>query len=262
MLRSSAMATPPINSTPQFATAEYAGSGDTCKSCKQAISGTYYRINGSLACERCTTQLQSQLPKDSHAAFGRAVLFGIGAAILGMIGYAAFGIITGIQIGYISLAVGWLIGKAMHKGSNGVGGRRYQVVAAVLTYAAVSIAAIPMYFSQISKEKAAHPPQVKTAPATPGSTAENAPADGSAPASGDADPVTAKKPKINFFAAVGLLALIGLASPFLELQDPLHGLIGLVILFVGMRFAWQQTGAPKIDIVGPFQSRAPTPATT
>jgi hypothetical protein len=60
-----------------------------------------------------------------------------------------------------------------------------------------------------------------------------------------------------------LLTLLGLASPFLELQDPFHGAIGLVILFVGMRFAWQQTGARKIDVVGPFQSRAstPTPAT-
>jgi predicted lipid-binding transport protein (Tim44 family) len=261
VVRCTTMATPPTQSTPQFATAEYAGSGDVCKSCGQAISGTYYRINGALACERCTTQLQDQLPKDSHAAFVRAVLFGIGAAILGMIGYAAFGIITGIQIGYISLAVGWLIGKAMHKGSNGVGGRRYQVVAVLLTYAAVSIAAIPMYFSQISKEKAARPPQVKTAPATPGSSTENAPMDDSAAVSGDDDSAAAKKPKINFFAAVGLLALIGLASPFLELQNPLNGVLGLVILFVGMRFAWQQTGAPKIDIVGPFQSRAPTLAT-
>jgi hypothetical protein len=43
------------------------------------------------------------------------------------------------------------------------------------------------------------------------------------------------------------------------LQDLFHGAIGLIILFVGIRFAWQQTGAPKIDIVGPFQSRAPAP---
>jgi hypothetical protein len=68
---------------------------------------------------------------------------------------------------------------------------------------------------------------------------------------------------MNLFKALGVLALIGLASPFLELQDPFHGIIGLVILFVGIRFAWQQTAAPKIDIVGPFQGRAPaaTPAT-
>lgn len=262
MLRCSAMSLPP-SSTPQFATAEYAGSGDVCKSCGQIISGTYYRINTALACERCTTQLQSQIPKDSHSAFVRALMFGIGAAIVGLIGYAAFGIITGLEIGYISLAVGWLIGKAMHKGSNGVGGRRYQVAAALLTYAAVSMAAIPIYFSQINKERAAKPAPVKSAPATPGATEGVAPTDESAPASGDASPATTKKPAMNPLKALGVLALIGLASPFLELQDPLHGVIGLVILFVGIRFAWQQTGAPKIDIVGPFQAQAPatTPAT-
>jgi hypothetical protein len=262
------MATPPINLTPQFATAEYAASGEVCKSCNQKISGTYYRVNGLLACERCTTQLRSQIPQDSHSAFVRAIIFGIGAAIVGLIGYAAFGIITGIEIGYISLAVGWLIGKAMHKGSNGVGGRRYQVVAAILTYAAVSMAAIPIYLSQVSKHKAAPPPQVKTAPATPAAPAapDSEPADGSATedsgaASAQTAPAAAKKPKMGFFSAVGLLALIGLASPFLELADPFHGLIGLVILFVGMNFAWKQTGAPKLDILGPFQSKAPAPAT-
>lgn len=259
MLRSCLMGFPPADPTPQFATAEYAGSGGVCKSCHQAISGTYYRINGSLACGHCTTQLQTQLPKDSHAAFVRALTFGMAAAIAGLIGYAAFGIITGISIGYVSLAVGWLVGKAMRTGSGGVGGLRYQVAAAAFTYAAVAMAAIPVYFSQISKDKAARPPHVKSAPASPGTPADDAEGDDSGPSSATATPALQAKPRVNPFKAFGLLALLGLASPFLELQDPVHGAIGLVILFVGMRFAWQQTGAPKIDIVGPFQSRAPAP---
>jgi hypothetical protein len=249
-----------LTSTPQFSTAEYSGGGDQCKSCKQPLTGAYYRINGALACERCTDLLKNQMPKDSHAAFVRAILFGIGAAIIGFIGYAAFGIITGIEIGYISLAVGWFVGKAMRKGSNGIGGRRYQIAAVALTYAAVSMAAIPMYFSQISKEKAAHPAVHRTAPSSPDSpSAEFSPDDSTNSSTANS---SAQKPKMNFFTAIGALALIGLASPFLELQDPFHGAIGLVILFVGMRFAWQQTGAPKLDIIGPFQNRAPTPAAT
>jgi hypothetical protein len=259
MLRFSLMGFPPANPTPQFATAEYAGSGDVCKSCNQAISGTYYRINGSLACEHCTRQLQTQLPKDSHRAFVRALTFGMGAAIAGLIGYRAFGIITGIRIGYISLAVGWLVGKAMRTGSGGVGGLRYQVAAAALTYAAVAMAAIPVYFSQISKDKASRPPQVKTAPANPGAPADDAERDDAASSSATATPEPRAKPRRNPLKALGLLALSGLASPFLELQDPFHGAIGLVILFVGMRFAWQQAGAPKIEFLGPFQSRAPAP---
>ena len=258
------MGIPPANPTPQFATADYSGSGDVCKSCHQAISGAYYRINGSLACERCTTQLQTQLPKDNHASFVRALMFGIGAAILGLIGYAAFSIITGIQIGYISLAVGWLIGKAMRTGSRGIGGLRYQIAAALFTYAAVSMAAIPIYLSQVNKLKATKPPQAQTAPATPGASTGDSESDESASSSGTAAATAHPKPRINPFVAIGLLALLGLASPFLELQAPFHGVIGLIILFVGIRFAWQQTGAPKIDIVGPFQAaRAPaqTPAT-
>jgi len=256
------MSTPLGNPVPQFATAEYAASGDVCKSCKQPIKGAYYRINGVLACERCTTQLQSQIPKDNHAAFLRALLFGIGAAILGLILYAAFGIITGIEIGYVALAVGWLIGKAMRKGSNGVGGRRYQISAAVLTYAAVSMAAVPIYISQASKEKAAKPQHAQSSPSsTPSSGMDGA--SGSPQASNDNASEAAGKPKISFFTALGALALLGLASPFLELQSPLSGAIGLVILFVGIRFAWQQTGAPNIDIVGPFQSTPPAaPATS
>ena len=40
-------------------------------------------------------------------------------------------------------------------------------------------------------------------------------------------------------AALGTLMLLGLASPFLEFSgNPVGALIGLVILFVGMRFAW------------------------
>jgi predicted lipid-binding transport protein (Tim44 family) len=263
MLRSSPMGFPPANSTPQFATADYSGGGDVCKSCKQAISGAYFRINGSLACERCTTQLQAQLPKDNHASFVRALMFGIGAAILGLIGYAAFSIITGIQIGYLSLAVGWLIGKAMRTGSRGIGGLRYQIAAALFTYAAVSMAAIPIYLSQVNKQKATQPPQVQTAPATPGASTGDSESDESASSSGTAAATAHPKPRINPFVAIGLLALLGLASPFLELQDPFHGVIGLIILFVGIRFAWQQTGAPKIDIVGPFQAaRAPAPTST
>jgi hypothetical protein len=123
------------SSNPQFSTAEYRNKGsNVCRSCNQTITGSYYRVNGALACPNCAQQLQNQLPKDSHSAFVRALLFGVGGAILGLIIYAAFGIITGWMIGYISLAVGYIVGKAIVKGSGGLGGRRYQVAAVLLTY--------------------------------------------------------------------------------------------------------------------------------
>jgi hypothetical protein len=57
----------------------------------------------------------------------------------------------------------------------------------------------------------------------------------------------------SFGSAVAQLLLIGLASPFLELQDPLHGLIGLVILFVGLQIAWRiAAGNPLLNVEGPY----------
>ena len=105
--------------TPQFTTAEYSGTsgGDRCAACNQPITTRYYRVNNKIACEGCVQQLQRQLPQDSHAAYVRGLLFGLGAAIVGMIFYAGFTIVTGIYIGYVSLAVGWLIGKAIMLGS-------------------------------------------------------------------------------------------------------------------------------------------------
>lgn len=58
--------------------------------------------------------------------------------------YAGFTILTDIRIGYLSLAVGFIVAKAMMMGSGGVGGRRYQITAAVLTYMAVSMAFVPL----------------------------------------------------------------------------------------------------------------------
>ena len=242
------------NPTPQFGTAEYAPKPgtDVCKSCNQTITGQYYRVNGSLACAHCTEQLKNQIPKDNHAVFVRGLAFGIGGAILGLILYSTFSIVTGLAIGYVSLAVGWIIAKAIMMGSKGTGGRRYQIAAALLTYGAVSMAALPIYFSQINKEKPAKPPQTQTAPSAkpaPGPSSPNSAASDTDTAS---QPSSAGKPGINLAKALGLLVLVGLASPFLELQNPLNGALGLLILFIGINIAWRLTAGPKIDILGPF----------
>jgi hypothetical protein len=244
------------DSTPQFGTAEYAGESgsERCKTCGQPLGARYYRINGVLACEICVDRIKSQTPKDTHAALVRGLLFGVGGALVGLILYSAFGIITGLVIGYVSLAVGYIVGKAVLKGSRGIGGLRYQVAAAVLTYAAVSMSAIPIGISQIIKhQNVQKQSQVKHLPA--GSQTEVSPADTPDIDAGDsAESSPSGQPKMGFGAALGMLALAGLASPFLELQDPLQGGIGLIILLVGIRIAWQLTAEKPIDIVGPFNN--------
>lgn len=58
--------------------------------------------------------------------------------------YAGFTILTRIELGYMSLLVGFIIGKAMMIGSKGIGGRPYQITAIVLTYLVVALSDIPI----------------------------------------------------------------------------------------------------------------------
>lgn len=136
-----------LSPSPQFGTAEYVGKpgGDHCHFCHQPIGGSYYRVNSSMACASCAERVRTELGFDSSSAFMRSVLFGLGAAVLGAVLYAAFMIITHISLGYAALAVGWMVGKAMVKGSGGITGRRYQVIAAILTYVACTIARVPVW---------------------------------------------------------------------------------------------------------------------
>jgi hypothetical protein len=226
--------------TPQFDTAEYANvpGTTTCAFCKQAVAGTCYRINGHLACGSCADQVRNRVPADSHAALVRALMFGIPAAILGLVLYAAFEIMTGWIIGYLSLGVGYLVGKAMMRGSGGLGGRKYQIAAVILTYGAVSMAAIPVVLTQISKDRKAQTNSVQ-------------------PAAGDGQSAVQSgqppRERMGMGKALAYLAFMGLASPFLDLQDPMHGVIGLVILFVGIQIAWKLTAGPPIpEITGPY----------
>ena len=239
--------------TPQFGKAEYSDKPAevTCSACGQKISSAWYRVNGAPACADCTRRLQEEAPKDSHGAFVRGLLFGVGAAIVGFVLYVVFALTTGLVIGYVSLAVGFLVGKGIALGSRGVGGRRYQIAAVALTYMAVSLAAVPIAISVHMKQKSEKQQSQASAPVsvtTPSSPNESA-AEPAAPAA-----------KMSFGKALGMLTLLGLASPFLELSDPMHGIIGLIILLVGIRIAWQLTAARPLEITGPIDKPAPAMA--
>ncbi|HEY9126016.1 MAG TPA: hypothetical protein VIM62_02770 [Acidobacteriaceae bacterium] len=206
----------------QFATAEYAHlpHTETCAACAQQLGESYYRAGEKKLCSGCAERVLEAFPRDTHARFTRAMLLGAGAALLGLAVYAGFTIVTHIFLGYLALGVGWLIGKAMMKGSGGVGGRRYQIAATVLTYAAISLAAVPILLAQILQN-----PKVQNAAATlVGVLLRYAPK----------------------------LLWIGIASPFLRLQQPAQGLLGLFILFIGLRIAWRMTQARNVAIDGPY----------
>jgi hypothetical protein len=227
-----------MSETPQFGTAEYQQQSgiNKCKTCDQTITGPYYRVSRAVTCPTCAERIANQLQPDTSGAFARAVLFGVGGAVLGFILYSLVGIVTGLEIGYASLAVGYFVGRAMMAGSAGIGGKRYQIAALILTYAAVSLSAVPIGLSQLSKQRKEQPSQTQTESKT----------------SSEQNEVQSTNPP-SLLAAVVVLAGVGLASPILNLSEPLNGLIGLVILFVGMRIAWRMAAGTKIAIMGPFK---------
>jgi hypothetical protein len=240
----------PGNSAPQFGTAEYVGppESDICHYCRLPIAGNYYRVNGFLACAACAETSRRDLSRDNHSTFSRALLYGVGAALAGMVLYATFEIVTGIIIGYVSLAVGWMVGTAMVKGSKGVGGRRYQIAAALLTYAAVSLAAVPVVLHY------ARGHQRHTQSQQQNLDQEQRRLEGE---SGPSPRPRPHPPTMSAGAALGRLALFGLASPFIEVMgNPFGGLIGLVILFVGIRIAVRITAGRPAEVFGPFNSHA------
>jgi hypothetical protein len=244
-LKASSLA--PAADVPQFSTAEYAHVPGTerCRICNNLIGGDYYRVNGQMACPQCASEAQTGQPRDSHSAFTRGVLLGIGAAILGMIAYAAFTIITGWYIGYLALGVGYLVAKAIKMGSNGLGGRRYQIAAVLLTYAAISLAAVPIGISYALKHRQVQY-QAQSGDATANGNSEQQPSE---PAS--------KQPS-NLGGFILQMVFLGLASPFMELESPAHRLIGLFILFIGLRIAWQRTAAAPLNVEGPYSPSAAT----
>ena|SRR6185312_1323050 len=236
-------------SVPQFGTLESpTQTGGFCQACRQPISRTFYRVNNSMICGRCADRVRRELPQDSHSAFVRALLFGVAGFALGLVLYAGFAILTGITIGYVSLAVGFIVGKAMLVGSKGAGGRRYQIAAVLLTYAAVSMASIPIAIHYMKSDRVEQPKVQKQAPL------EESSVDGVS--QGQPSTKTADQPhrQMSPGRALGMLAALGLASPFLELSEGSSGFIGLIILFVGMRFAWRMTAARGgAALEGPFQ---------
>jgi hypothetical protein len=245
------------NPTPQFGTAEYVGApgNDHCQFCHQPIAGTYYRANDAMACPGCAEKMRGELARDTHAAYMRGLLYGIGAAIVGLILYATFEIMSGIIIGYASLAVGWLVGKAIMKGSGGVGGRRYQITAAVLTYAAVAMAAVPVWIHFAGQQRAQHseqqaeqrPHEAGPQPSEPGQ---------------ESQAQRSKRPRMSRGEAIARLALYGIASPMVEVWKggPSFGwMIGLVILFVGINIAWKITAGRPLEIYGPFENTLQSP---
>jgi hypothetical protein len=49
--------------------------------------------------------------------------------------------------------------------------------------------------------------------------------------------------------------LLGLAAPFLQLQNPAHSIPAIVLLILGLRLAWHVTAAKQLSLDGPYPAK-------
>ncbi len=109
-----------------------------CARCGQPIDSTYHEINGAVICPACRAALEAEAATGSGSGrLARALVYGLGGAVVGAGLYYAVVAITGYEIGLIAIAVGWLVGRAVQLGSRSRGGWLYQGLAVVLTYLAI-----------------------------------------------------------------------------------------------------------------------------
>ncbi len=134
----------------QFQTAEFADNTPKCSACKTAIPCEFYQLAGHNICSNCAGVVRRHQELPSMAAFSRGLLYGAGAAVACFTGYTMILIATGMELGIIAIGVGYLVGRAVRKGSNGLGGRRSQIAAVLLTYFAITFSDVAMIYYAFS----------------------------------------------------------------------------------------------------------------
>jgi hypothetical protein len=237
----------------QFDHAETTG-GTSCAQCQTTLQGSYFQAGGAMLCDGCVGSLRQALAGQGSSAgrFLRAVLLGLGAMLVGAIGYGLWMGFTNSEFALVTIAIGWFVGKAVRHGSGGRGGWRYGLLAVVLTYCAIAFS----FFGAAVAE-------MRNKPATPIASGETA-KDATAPAAVEAGPTAvepsadASEQEIGLLAGVIALLVFAFSIPVLSATQ---SILSLIITGFGLWQAWSMNRAANVEITGPHRLGAePKPA--
>ena len=263
-----ANATPPEAGGPlQFEKVEgaQAPAGMACAYCGNKITASYYDVNGKHACLSCKMKAErASQPAQGWAPFAKALLFGGAACLLGAAIYYGVAALLNLEIGLVAILIGYMVGAGVRKGTQGVGGRRYQVLALVLTYFSIGLAYAPFAVKGAL--------EAKSKPAAVAADSAKAESDTAADPSAALTPPGKGGNAKSAGGLAGALAIVfggGIlmvfALPILSIVGDLPGgLISAAIIGFGMRQAWRMTAARIVTITGPYRvgGSAPPAATT
>jgi hypothetical protein len=222
-----------------------------CTACHAAIPTEYFQINGKVFCGRCRRIVESVAETPGGIGpLATAGLFGLAAGIAGAAIYYGVIAIAHLEIGIVAILIGYMVGYAVRRGARARGGLRFQILAVALTYVSVAFAYTPLVFQQARAGRNAQNERASTmTDRRPDETSSG----GSRQPNGRSSP----------FGWVLLAGFIALLPVLMIVSSFPSGLISAFIIFIGMRQAWRMTGAPSLEILGPYRvgaEAASTPA--
>jgi hypothetical protein len=233
----------------------------TCAVCGRSIGSQYYHANDKPVCASCRdVLLASTVTPRAAGTLIKAGLFGLGAAIAGAAIYYGVIAITNFEIGLVAILIGYMVGYSVRKGAGGRGGRRFQVLALVLTYWSVGLAYTPLAFKQFTRgEKSAEmlADSTNAGLAAPDSAEAPIVAENSRGAS-DADSATTEPDGPlagrSLLLGLGMLFVFVFALPVMYIVGSFPGgILSALIIAIGLHQAWSMTGPHKFQISGPYR---------
>lgn len=249
-----------------FDRAEFAAPEDAapdapaCSLCRRALGESYFTINGAVSCADCHHLVSTQVKESKQArAFFRAAGLGAAAAVGGSIAWYAVARITGMEIGLLAIAVGYVVGKAVRHGARGPGGRRYQALAVLLTYLSITGSYAPLVLKGLMEARPAATASATTAGAPSAGLAKEAPqpaasASASAPTT---PPETAPPAALGLVRGVILVIAViclSLVAPFLAGAS---NIIGILLIGIALYEAWKFNRPVPLVMDGPLPTRRP-----
>ena len=115
-----------------------------CSVCKRPIVGSYFTLNTGAVCATCKELVAATFTGGSGAVrLLKASVFGVGAGIAGAAIWFFVAYFLHLNIGLVAILIGYMVGYSVRKGSENRGGLTYQILAVLLTYAAICWSTIP-----------------------------------------------------------------------------------------------------------------------
>lgn len=247
-----------------------------CGGCGTVLRGSYHLVGETMVCAKCRYAAEAKLNGGTGAAgLFRAVMFGGSAAVVGAVAYYAFVKLTDHEWALITAFVGIGVGMAVRIGSRGHGGRKFQLVAVILTWLAMGGSHLPFLDegARDAKTPPAEAPATNVpnagslrsyadstaaleatsagddeAPAAPAATADST----TLPTASLGEPVYVERSLGSRLAIVAAAVLAGLfATPVIvAMANPIAGLCTAYALYR----AWKtNAGDPRLETSGPFR---------